>query len=638
MRGITRGISHNISLGLMLAVGAGALAAVSGNSVSPPAAATEYTLDTSKLARVEGAKETYASPATTIFTVPDSVAATAVAAAKLLAADGWQHYEDPFSARAENPTLSIMTFKKDRQGLSVFVTLAPAQGNATSVSYTANAIVDDLPFPKDASDIKYAPDRPHLSLVTKTPLDASLSFFRDELAARGWAHYSRKENRKVAQDEDASEANERGRFAFFVREDHRPIMLMLQNRDDGRLNASLEGVPEKLLTALNKTEEKAAEAPAPVAEQNTAGKDAADAHDAFDALAGNILKEVRKATDQALSDINKPAPKAEAPSQGATDPLNALAGNSAPVPLPETAEDIDFDGASGTLEFKSASSVKSVAAFYREAMKRDGWKPEASVINKENMVVLRFAKGEQDLSFTIMKLGDKTSTSASGSGLVAQEQTEDANASGNAAPASDEVGLTELTVEMKEGLPLPAPASLSGSEKSLFRFSVNSSVRASVETIIAFYRREIGKLDWNERPGAVIAADHAEISYTTPQGPALLKIERKNGETLSTLLVRKEEDARKAGMLPRAGQTRLMFGNILETDVVLMIDKTKIKIAAGLGSKKPDGPTLELAPGKHKYSLRLPGKPAFNEEFVVADGDVWGLVIGPGGVLPLQMY
>lgn len=634
---------RGITLGLMLAVAVGALAAVSGN-FSPAPAAAEYTLDTSKLARVEGAKETYASPSTTIFTTPDSVAATAVAAAKLLAADGWQRYDDPFSASAENPNLSIMSFKKARQGLSVFVSLAPAQGNATSVSYTANAIVDDLPFPNDASEIKYAPDRPYLSLVTGSPLDKSLGFFREELAARGWVPYSRKENRKLGTSEDASEPNERGRFAFFVRENHRPLMLMLQNRDDGRLNASLEGVPEKLLTVLNKKEEEpaAAAAPAPAPAEKAPDQNAADANDAFNALAGNILKEVEKATNQALADINKPAQKAEAPSTATTETLKPLTGGSAPIPLPETAEEIDFDGARGDLEFQSGSNVKSIAAFYRDAMKRDGWKPEKSVINKENMVVLGFAKGEQDLSFTIMAFGDKTRTSVSGSGLVTEAlATEapaaEANAESNVAP-SDEPNLTELTVEEKAGLPVPGPASLSGSEKSLFRVSVNASVRATVETVLAFYRREIGKLDWKEQPGATIAADHAEISYTSPQGPALLKIERKNGETFSTLLVRKTDEAQKAGLLPRTGQTKLMFGNVLEKDIVLTIDKTKVKIAAGLGSKKPDGPMLEIAPGKHKYSVRLPGQPELTEEFEVVSGDIWGLIVGPGGVLPLQMY
>ena len=40
----------------------------------------------------------------------------------------------------------------------------------------------------------------------------------------------------------------------------------------------------------------------------------------------------------------------------------------APIPMPDTAEDIEFDGADGKLEFNSVSSLKAVADFYRSAI------------------------------------------------------------------------------------------------------------------------------------------------------------------------------------------------------------------------------------------------------------------------------
>src|SRR5579863_3575274 len=45
--------------------------------------------DTSKLPRVAGAKQVFASPASTIFTSPDPVAQTAAALDKVLADAGW---------------------------------------------------------------------------------------------------------------------------------------------------------------------------------------------------------------------------------------------------------------------------------------------------------------------------------------------------------------------------------------------------------------------------------------------------------------------------------------------------------------------------------------------------------------------
>ena len=55
-------------------------------------------------------------------------------------------------------------------------------------------------------------------------------------------------------------------------------------------------------------------------------------------------------------------------------PLHALAGNSKPVPLPENAEEVEFDGTNGRLDFYSPSTVRALAAFYRDALKAEGWK------------------------------------------------------------------------------------------------------------------------------------------------------------------------------------------------------------------------------------------------------------------------
>ena len=106
--------------------------------------------------------------------------------------------------------------------------------------------------------------------------------------------------------------------------------------------------------------------------------------------------------------------------------MHALSENKAPVPVPETAEDVEFDGADGKLEFSSASSLKSVADFYRSTMKQQGWASRSSVINNANMVVLNFSKAGKAVSFTIMKMGDKTNVAADGSALKVAAAKSDA--------------------------------------------------------------------------------------------------------------------------------------------------------------------------------------------------------------------
>ena len=128
------------------------------------------------------------------------------------------------------------------------------------------------------------------------------------------------------------------------------------------------------------------------------------------------------------------------------------------------------------------------------------------------------------------------------------------------------------------------------------------------------------------------------IAYTSPDGPALLKLGRKDGETTVNLVVKNPDAAVKAGMMPKPGQVKVLVANPNEVEAVITINKQTIKAAAGAGTKGPDGPMLDLAPGKYKFSIKLPGKPAQNDELEVGADEIWGLMIGPGGALPLQVY
>ena len=130
-----------------------------------------------------------------------------------------------------------------------------------------------------------------------------------------------------------------------------------------------------------------------------------------------MMKQMQQMVRDATADMNAAAKPPKVAQAGPAEKLSARADNDAPVPVPEDAEDVEFDGADGKLEFSSASSIQAVADFYRSAMKQQGWDPRSSVINNANMVVLNFAKAGKSVSFTIMRMGPKTNVSADGSGL-----------------------------------------------------------------------------------------------------------------------------------------------------------------------------------------------------------------------------
>ena len=139
-------------------------------------------LDTSKLPRTGSAKPLYASPLSTIYNTPEPVAAAADIVKGLLAAQGWKPYSDPFAQAANIPSQQITNYKKGGQAVTVFIRTTPPPSNTTGVTYNRIPLANDLPFPDDATDIGFAPDRPHLQLRTGRGVEATLAYFRKEMA------------------------------------------------------------------------------------------------------------------------------------------------------------------------------------------------------------------------------------------------------------------------------------------------------------------------------------------------------------------------------------------------------------------------------------------------------------------------
>ncbi len=111
-------------------------------------------LDTSTLPRPPAVKQLVALPQTTIIISADPVPAAAKAATALLEAQGWQAYVSAHGQSMPQPNTELITLKKGGHGLTLHVQMAPAQGNATTISYTAMPLERDLPFPAQASAIQ----------------------------------------------------------------------------------------------------------------------------------------------------------------------------------------------------------------------------------------------------------------------------------------------------------------------------------------------------------------------------------------------------------------------------------------------------------------------------------------------------
>jgi len=667
-------------------------------------------LEVGKLPRLEGAKEQAdrTSADRVVYSVPGTVVETTAAIKKLLGADGWK----PYVAPLEQPSWTRLTFKKGGQGLSVGFTIQVGKDERTSqvttVYYSADRIGFALPFPDDATDIVFDENRPYLNCVTSAPVDASLDFFRKELTRAGYSPLSAAD--AVAKWPNAKPEDKiaNGALAYYISENQRPLVISVQRRDDGKTIAEIKvppfaeaqtleadtdifGLPRpkraktsggtggatvhevhahviaevdtvlafyrRELAARHWKEESqgavvtpqavtlnftAPEGPAvltighkydlttvslvlhlpkPVAKAEPAVKNGS-----VDAM----MKEMQQMVRDATIEMNAGAKPPKVAQAGPVEKLTAHADDKTPVPTPDGAEDVEFDGADGKLEFTSDASPKAVADFYREVMKQQGWSSQSSVINNANMVVLNFAKAGKSVSLTIMRMGPKTNVSAEGSGLkVASAKSAD-----TPAPASAE----DLEAEESGNLPVPKRRTMSEGTTTPFRRELKASVPLALTDVLGFYRRELGKRNWKENSGAVVTGDKAIVAYVSPDGPAVLKLGRKDDATSVSLVVKNPGAVAKAGIMPKPGQAKVLFGNINPAEAAITFNGKMIKVAAGAGTKAPDGPSLDLPPGKYKYSIKLPGMPAQSEEVEISADETWGLMIGPGGVLALQAY
>lgn len=361
--------------------------------------------------------------------------------------------------------------------------------------------------------------------------------------------------------------------------------------------------------------------------------------DAIDQMADEIIK---RALRDAVSPANPdPKPQAAQPAAPSDRPLQAIAKSEAPIPLPDGAEFIDFRGPDGKLEFTSTASVAALAAFHRSTLKPLGWRDQPSVINRANMVVLDFVKDDKSISFTIMQMGKTVNVSAHGSGLVVRTakiaKTAAAAKTPGAIPAA--AAVPDLEADEKSGLPFPKTNTLNGTDKTPFRVLLTVKTSADFQSVLAFYRRELGKRNWTQVSERTVSdPPQATIGFTSPEGPAVLKLAREGDATTVALSLRKTAAATKAGVLPKAGQSKMLFGNMLDKEAVITVAGKTVKVGAGIGTKAPDGPTVDLPPGKHTVSFKVAGGAAQTENVTVGADETWGLLIGPGGALALQVY
>jgi hypothetical protein len=528
------------------------------------------------------------------YMMPISIAGAKSALTKLLTDDGWVAFVEPL-AREDGRSLY---FKKTSQRVSLHF---HADGEARSgVWLTSNRSWNDLPTPPGTTDVVFDDRRPFMTANAPGTVEGLLEFFRNELIARGWTEWSAADNARYpnARIDTTIDGGVRAYFTRDARDRQAPIQVSLGRRADNRIDIEVK-VP------------------------------------AF-------------ARPQQLT--------AEWKTYG--------------LPRPELIKSASSRESQTTREMKATvpAELDVVLAFYRGELPKRGWKEdEGRAQVKSDEAALHFAAPDEGMielklsyryDLTVVELTQRLNPAVAAARQKAVRDREeqvrrDLEARMRAAAVESEAIARQakadqaaarakaeepLEAEDYNGFPVPESSTSKRASSSKFRAELNAKVRGELATVLAFYRRELAKLNWKEDEGAAIRPDRATVAYASPEGPALLTLGREDGMTTISVALRKPEEARKAGILPKPGTARVIMGSMIDRQAVVTINNRAISIGAGVGKDAPNGPTLDLPPGKYRYTLKVPGRPVSSEDVTVRADQTWGLVVGPGGALALNLY
>ncbi len=558
-------------------------------------------LDTARLARPEGATSVYESAASSIFTAPGSVAEVAERCRQQLSAAGWRQFAPVDTLVVEDPERALLEFCAGPAVLGVYVSVAPAQGGKTSVQYSARLSGHEQPWPADIARAEFDEHRGMLKTQSTQSLDQVLDFYRKQLPELGWSM-------------DAAWIQ--------VFDDHAEILYT-------------RGVEQHQMLRLSKTDEGTRIVIEPIT------------HD-----------ELRALVEHALAADSPPAEEmpAEPGEVAASEPQGPLARE---LPLPDDARQVEYDADEEEIRFRSPSAIRKLAQFFRDGYAEAGWEEGGiSIVTPQVANFELQREGGLELSFTMIDpgLGDGTQVTISTRGVSYGEAAArpapgdlaDGDVSpSDSSPAADaempEEPLPDepepLRAEEKDGFPLPHNYTQYGNERTPFRRTVESSTPSSLAEVAAFYQVEMAQRGWKAQSGGgTESEDRVVTTYVGDSGTVTLTLAWDGEQTRITLATRDAAAAKKAGVLPKPGKARVIFGNDSPLPAKVTFGGSPLQIGANVGTKQPDGPGFDVPPGKYRLKVERRGEAALEEVIEVGADETWGVMLTEGVIFPIHTY
>jgi hypothetical protein len=135
-----------------------------------------------KLPIVKNAKSLFASEATAMYVTELPPAEAVDATRKLLLEAGWE----PYGQHGIGTENAMLTFKRNAIQVQASIGVAPAQGNKTSITYSALLLSADIPAPATAAELQYTDMQKTLRFTSADSYADVARYYRDTLTKRGW--------------------------------------------------------------------------------------------------------------------------------------------------------------------------------------------------------------------------------------------------------------------------------------------------------------------------------------------------------------------------------------------------------------------------------------------------------------------
>jgi hypothetical protein len=188
--------------------------------------------------------------------------------------------------------------------------------------------------------------------------------------------------------------------------------------------------------------------------------------------------------------------------------------------------------------------------------------------------------------------------------------------------------------------PLPEGCSEAEEKRTPYRSVIRGTLKAELAQVVDFYRSALADSGWHEdSKAAKIEKAAAQMSFEQDGNVLSVQLRFAADETQIALASRDSQRAQKDGVAPKPGKSRLMLGNASDSEIVITVDDKDHKLAAGVGGENPaEAIKLDIEPGKHTITTKVPGEKPETEQIDAKADTTWGVIGFPGGAFVQRIY